>query len=233
MKKRMIVLALAGIVCGGCATTQQSYRTEVTVRCADAPQQYIVEFKVIQARTHGQKSETDFLSAPTITIKAGEEEEIKVCDEGEHNGVFCKALIKNEGGTINAATTVIVKTRDREALNTSQNVTLNLRHAGPPYLYRATGWSSSEVAAADSVEGQLRSQGKEWTRSIDGITAGAYVQDMLEGRQGQPKGRGSIGKVTSVVRDDHRAPVAMVDFGRDYTVGIFLSELSLVTVVPE
>jgi hypothetical protein len=99
--------------------------------------------------------------------------------------------------------------------------------------YRTTGWTSSEVAADDSAEGQLRSQGKHWTRSTDRITAGTYVQDILEGRQGQPKGRGAIGRVTSIVNGDSGAPVAMVDFGRDYIVGIFLSELTLVTVVPE
>ena len=94
-------------------------------------------------------------------------------------------------------------------------------------------WTSSEVAAADSVEGQLRSQGKHWVRTPGEITVGAYVQDILEGRLDQPKGRGAIGRVTSVSTGDHGAPLAIVDFGRGYSPGINLSELSLVNFVAE
>jgi hypothetical protein len=53
-----------------------------------------------------------------------------------------------------------------------------------------TPWSSSEVAAADSVEGQLRAQGKRWVQTTGEITERACVQDILEGRLGQPEGRG-------------------------------------------
>ena len=56
------------------------------------------------------------------------------------------------------------------------------------------GWTSSEVAAADSVQGQLQSQGKQWVRSTGEITVGAYVQDLLEGRLDQPKGRAPLGR---------------------------------------
>ena len=93
-------------------------------------------------------------------------------------------------------------------------------------------WTSSEVAAPDSVEGQLRSQGKHWVKATGEITAGVYVQDILEGRLDQPKGRGAIGKVVSVGAGDNGGQVAVVDFGRGCSVGISLSELSLVNVVP-
>ena len=96
-----------------------------------------------------------------------------------------------------------------------------------------TAWTSSEFAAADSVEGQLRSRGKHWVRAAGEITVGAYVQDILEGRLGQPKGRGAIGKVVSLSTGDNGQQVAMVDFGRGYSVGINLSELTLVSVVSE
>jgi hypothetical protein len=94
-------------------------------------------------------------------------------------------------------------------------------------------WTSSEVAAADSVEGQLRSQGKRWVPTTGEITVGAYVQDTLEGRLDQPKQRGAIGKVVSVSTGKNDVPGAMVDFGRGYSVGINLSELALVRVVRE
>jgi hypothetical protein len=95
-----------------------------------------------------------------------------------------------------------------------------------------TPWTSSEVAAADSVEGQVRSQGKRWGQITGEITVGAYVQDILEGRRDQPKGRGAIGKVVSLSTGNNEVPAAMVDFGHGYSVGINLSELTLVSVVP-
>ena len=98
----------------------------------------------------------------------------------------------------------------------------------PGVSFGSPQWTT---AAPDSVEGQLRSQGKHWVRSTGEIAVGAYVLDILEGRLGQPQGRGAIGKVIST--DYNGQPVAIVDFGRDYSVGILLSELSLVTVVPE
>ena len=92
-------------------------------------------------------------------------------------------------------------------------------------------WNSSQAAAADSVEGQLRSQGKHWVKTTGEIKAGAYVQDTLEGRLNQPEGRGAIGKVVSVSTDNNGQQVAKVDFGRSYSVPISFSELSLVNIV--
>jgi hypothetical protein len=91
-------------------------------------------------------------------------------------------------------------------------------------------WTSSQVAAADSVEGWLRSHDKRWVRTPGEIKVGSYVQDMLEGRLNQPEGRGAIGKVVYVARGDNGQLDAMVDFGRGYRVGIHESELSLVSV---
>lgn len=94
-------------------------------------------------------------------------------------------------------------------------------------------WTSSEAAAADSVEGQLRSQGKHWVRAPGEITVGAYVQDILEGRLNQPQGRGAVGKVVSIALGEGSATAAQVDFGRGYVVGINLPELSPIRFVPE
>jgi hypothetical protein len=93
-------------------------------------------------------------------------------------------------------------------------------------------WTSAEVAAPDSIEGQLRSQRKHWVRTTGEITVGAYVQDILEGRLNQPKGRGALGKVLSLSTANGK-PATTVDFGRDYSVPIFLSELCLVRIIKE
>jgi hypothetical protein len=124
MKKGIAGLALLGSLCAGCATTQQSYTTDVTVWRSDTPQQYVVEFKVSKTPLQGTKGETDLLSAPKMTVKAGQEAEIKVCDEKEDNGVFCKALVKEDGAGVNASTRVVVKAGGRETLNSAQNMIL-------------------------------------------------------------------------------------------------------------
>jgi hypothetical protein len=103
----------------------------------------------------------------------------------------------------------------------------------PPAVDSTVPWTSSEAAAPESVEGQLRSQGKRWVRTQGPITVGAYVQDILEGRFGQPKGRGAIGKVTLISRGENGVEAAMVDFGGGNAAGINLSELSRVELVPE
>ena len=84
-----------------------------------------------------------------------------------------------------------------------------------------------------SVEEQLRSKGKRWVRVPGKITPGAYVEDILVGRLGQPQGRGDIGKVVAMGSSPGGVPGAIVDFGRGYVVDINLDELSLVNIVAE
>ena len=115
-------------------------------------------------------------------------------------------------------------------VSTNQSVMGEVNQAD---MAQSPPWTPSEVAAANSVEGQLRSQGKRWVQTTGEITVGAYVQDTLEGRLGQPKGRGAIGKVVSISTGNNGIEAAVVDFGRGYSVGINLSELTLVSVVPE
>lgn len=96
----------------------------------------------------------------------------------------------------------------------------------------AHGWTSAEVAAPDSIEGQLRSQGKRWDLSACPIDVGTYVLDTLEGRLNQPVGRGAIGKVLSISIVCEKR-VATVDFGRGYCADIYFSELCSVGIIPE
>jgi hypothetical protein len=94
-------------------------------------------------------------------------------------------------------------------------------------------WTADQAAAADSVEGQLRSQGKHWVRTTGEFAVGSYVEDMLGGRLNQPLGRGAIGKVAALTENESGAPCAQVDFGRGHVAGIMLKELSLIQFVPE
>lgn len=96
----------------------------------------------------------------------------------------------------------------------------------------APQWYSSQPAAADSVEGKLRAEGKHWVRTDGQIVPGVYVQDIFEGRLNQPTGRGAVGKVLVVGPNDEGAQCATVDFGRGYLAGVKFSELALVSVTP-
>lgn len=134
MKKGMAVLALVGVLCAGCARGDRScsYRTDVLVRPSDTPQQYVVEFKVLRARPDRPESETDLLAAPKLTVRAGHEAEVKVCDEKEENGFFCKALVKEDGAAVNAVTRTVVKVAGKETHNSSQNIALARGKANTP-----------------------------------------------------------------------------------------------------
>ena len=90
-----------------------------------------------------------------------------------------------------------------------------------------------EPAAPGSVEYSLTTNNLKWFQTSDPITIGTYVEDVLSGRLGQPDGRGNIGIVTETGFDvDYNEMAAIVDFGRNYSVGIVFSELSAVQIVP-
>ncbi len=119
MKKGM--MAVAGLILGACMTAQAGYRTETTVEPGAEAHQYVVQTKLIEVSKDGK---TDVLSAPKLTVKAGEEAKINVGDEKERSGVFCTALVKEIEGGIEAVTTVVVKEKGTEKLSTAQSVTL-------------------------------------------------------------------------------------------------------------
>ncbi len=108
---------LAAVMVAGCATTQKSYQTTTAVSPAGQPQQYMVEFKI---RETGEDGKQNVLSAPRVTVKAGQEGQIKVCGEKEENGVFCTALVKETANGVEVHTTVTVKEDGTKVLNTLQ-----------------------------------------------------------------------------------------------------------------
>ena len=119
MKKLMMVVA--GLALGACMTAQAGYRTEATVTPGAEAHQYVVQIKITEVAKDGK---TDVLSAPILVVPAGKEGKITAADEKEQNGVFCTALVKEIEGGIEAVTTVVVKEKGIEKLNTTQSVTL-------------------------------------------------------------------------------------------------------------
>jgi hypothetical protein len=91
-----------------------------------------------------------------------------------------------------------------------------------------------EPALPGSVEYWLTSNNYTWTRTSDPIAVGGYVEDLISDiRWNQPVGRGKVGIVLEIAWDPwpYDQWAAMVDFGRDFSVGIVFSELSAVQIV--
>ena len=91
-----------------------------------------------------------------------------------------------------------------------------------------------EPALPGSVEYWLTSNNYTWIRTADPIAVGGYVEDLISDiRWNQPVGRGKVGIVLEIAWDPwpYDQWAAMVDFGRDFSVGIVFSELSAVQIV--
>src|SRR5205085_2033406 len=102
------------------------------------------------------------------------------------------------------------------------------------FTMSSTASAQMEPAFPGSVEYTLISNNQSWIETSDPIIAGSYVEDLLTGRDGQPEGRGLIGIVSYTAFDpDYNVMAAMVDFGRNYSVGIVFPELTSVQIVPE
>jgi outer membrane murein-binding lipoprotein Lpp len=101
---------------------------------------------------------------------------------------------------------------------------------GPPATVQVPA-AAPDIPAGDSVEGKLQAEGKSWERAQGQPAPGGYVLDIMDGRLNQPKGRGRIGMVVSVAADESDRPVATVDFGRGFIVGISGGELAPVRIL--
>jgi hypothetical protein len=91
-----------------------------------------------------------------------------------------------------------------------------------------------EPALPGSVEYWLISNNFTWVRTSDPIGVGGYVEDLIsDSRSNQPVGRGKVGIVTEIGWDPwpYDQWAAIVDFGRDFSVGIVFSELSAIQIV--
>ena len=118
MKKTIIAMAMGVLICSGCTSTQKSYQTSATVTQTKQAHQYTVEFKIkdIEGKTE------NIVSAPKLIIKAGEKGEVRLCDEGGNNGVFCTALVTENENWIEAITKVTIKSEGKEDLSNTQTI---------------------------------------------------------------------------------------------------------------
>jgi hypothetical protein len=123
-----------------------------------------------------------------------------------------------------------------ESLNQQLTALRSRFHEGRPVTESAPAAAqfpavAPDVPAADSVEGKLLAEGKNWERAQGQLVAGGYVMDVMEGRLNQPKGRGRIGIAVSVAANEAGRPVATVDFGHGYIIGIAGGELAPVRIL--
>ena len=115
------MMMLAGLILGACLTAEAGYKTETTVTPGTKANEYVVQITISTVAKDGT---AEVLSTPKITVKAGQEGKLTVADEKEQDGVFCTALVKEVNGSLQADTTVVVKEKGAEKLNTTQSVTL-------------------------------------------------------------------------------------------------------------
>jgi hypothetical protein len=128
MKTGMIAIVLIGIGCVGCSSSQSAfsagmqnaYTTEIQIKPAEEPHQYIVEFKI----SHVSDKGPTILSSPKIKVKAGEEGVMKVGDNMDWDSIYCTVLITENAGSVDAATRVIVKSQGKETSNTAHTITV-------------------------------------------------------------------------------------------------------------
>lgn len=116
MIKKTFAATLVFFVCGVCASAQAGYRTEVKVLPHQTPNVFLVEFRIIDAK------DGKILSSPKLTLKAGAEGRVEICDKD--NGMICTAIIKEKEGEIETTTTVIIKEKGIEKLNHTHVTTI-------------------------------------------------------------------------------------------------------------
>jgi hypothetical protein len=179
------------------------------------------------------------LLACAATSRSVRADSFSVRDDDSHHNRRRRHYLRHE--EIDAALTQLSEARrhlDRAGYELGGHRALAIRavDAAIAECRRAIDYASShesdaggDVASGESVEERIRREGNIWTESDGPITTGSYVEDTVEGRRNQPEGRGRIGKVLSIDRRSHRA---MVDFGRDYVVGIRLDDLTPISLRP-
>ena len=115
----VLVAALICAIVAGCAAAPRSYRTSAAVAPSGEPHIYTVDFSISHV---GEDGETRVLSSPRISVKAGQEGQIMICDEDGRNGYSCTALVTEREDGIEAVTRITVKEEGEEELCNSQSM---------------------------------------------------------------------------------------------------------------
>jgi hypothetical protein len=119
MKKTMMMVV--GLVAGLCVTAHAGYKTETSVVPGPEANQYVIQITITDVKADGK---TEVLSAPAMTVEVNKAGKITVADEKEENGYFCTAMVTEIKGVLTATTTVVVKEKGAEVLNTAQSMKL-------------------------------------------------------------------------------------------------------------
>ena len=81
----------------------------------------MVEFKIAETQPDGS---SHVVSAPKVTVQAGQEAKISVSDDKDKSGVFCKAMVKEADGSVETVTSVLVKEEGRDVWSSVQKTTI-------------------------------------------------------------------------------------------------------------
>jgi len=121
MRGALAASVLAAMVCAGCATTPNTFMTDVRVSREPEPSVYTVEFRISEVNEDGT---TDLWSAPIITVRSGQEAETKCGPDSGQNEISCKALIVEEGESVKATTSVTMKKKGTHRWSSSQSISV-------------------------------------------------------------------------------------------------------------
>jgi hypothetical protein len=124
MRYGTIIIILAAIMVTGCATTDKSYQTGVTVTPLKRPHEYCVEFTISEKEGDGKSR---ILSKPMVVCNAGQEAALSshsTLYEGKvrNRSVSGTVLVTEAKSRVEAVTTLNIKEDGKEVLNTSQTM---------------------------------------------------------------------------------------------------------------
>jgi len=145
MKQGAIAVPFAALIFVGCATMGETYRTDTTVVPAGEPRQYEVKFQIVEV-TADEK--TRLVSAPSLKTFAGKpafiidtpdelgeapfdlplDADIMVALENWVNArddvISCTALLTEGDSGLKVRTSVRVRAKGKDKLNTSQSISV-------------------------------------------------------------------------------------------------------------
>ena len=109
-----VLFAAVSILLGATLTAQAAPRCEVVMAADTKVHHYVVQFKIHDVAKDGQ---SEILSLPNLTVKAGEEGKVNLISSDARNGVYCTAFVKETKDAIEATTTILVKENNLEKIN--------------------------------------------------------------------------------------------------------------------
>jgi hypothetical protein len=133
----------AVFITAGEGTPPNTYGVKLKVAPVEGEaNQFMVEFCISEKQPGGEEN---VLSAPKITILAGQEGTVKVVDEGERNGVICTATVTPKANELQVDTSVAIKRDGKILWSCDQETTV-------ASIARADGAGVEKKARGDTVQ---------------------------------------------------------------------------------